>query len=128
MTPRDVMTGSSVEFRWRSSDDWDTQKNYVGMFGKLWGKLEHQSEATYSRTVEKLLYRMGQGSCSSPIVWALLNQFIMKALGEKIECITLVLVDNSKTSTRPGDSFVDDTTTGVTADNTTREPVPIEEN
>jgi hypothetical protein len=51
----------------------------------------------------------------------------MTALGEKIECIKLVSVDNNKTSTRPGDSLVDDTTTGVTSDDTTREPVPLEE-
>jgi hypothetical protein len=43
---------------------------------------------------------------------------------KKIKCITLVLLYKSKTSTRPGDSFEDDTTTGLTSDNTTREPVP----
>jgi hypothetical protein len=36
-------------------------------------------------------------------------------------------VDNSTTNTRPGDSFVDDTITGVTSDDTSREPVPLEE-
>jgi hypothetical protein len=51
----------------------------------------------------------------------------MTALGERFECITLVSVDKSKTSTRPGDSFVDITTTGVTSDDTPRKPVPIEE-
>jgi hypothetical protein len=34
---------------------------------------------------------------------------------------------NSKTSTRPGDSFVDDTTTWVKSDDTEREPVPLDE-
>jgi hypothetical protein len=29
------------------------------------------------------------------------------------------------TNTRPGDSFVDDTTTGVTSDDTARDPVSI---
>jgi hypothetical protein len=48
-------------------------------------------------------------------------------LGEKIECITLISVDKSKTSTRPADSFVDDTTPGVTSEYTRMEPVPIEE-
>jgi hypothetical protein len=51
----------------------------------------------------------------------------LKALGETFECITLVSVDKSKTSTIPGDSFVDNTTTGVTSDDTNREPVSIEE-
>jgi hypothetical protein len=104
------------------------------MLGKIWEKLEHHistvcgiSESIYSITVEKLLYGIGQGSCSSPILWTLLNKLIMTALGEKSECITLVSVDKSKTSTRPVDSFVDDTITGVTSNDTIREPVPIEE-
>jgi hypothetical protein len=57
----------------------------------------------------------------------LLNQLILTALGEKIECITLVSVDKSKTSTIPGDLFVDDTAMGVASDDTNREPTPIEE-
>jgi hypothetical protein len=76
---------------------------------------------------QKLLYEISQGSCSSPILWALLNQLILTALGETFDCITLVSVDKSKKSTRPGESFVDDTTTGVTSDDTTREPVSIKE-
>jgi hypothetical protein len=51
----------------------------------------------------------------------------MTALGEKFDCIKLVSVDNSKTNMRPGDSFVDDTTTGVTSDDTAMEPVSLEE-
>jgi hypothetical protein len=69
------------------------------MLGKLWEQLEHHilmgygiSETTYISTVEKLLYRIGQGSCSSLILWALLNQLMMTVLGEKIECIALVSV------------------------------------
>jgi hypothetical protein len=38
-----------------------------------------------------------------------------------------VSIDKSKTITRPGESFVDNTTTGVTSNDTTREPVSIEE-
>jgi hypothetical protein len=109
-------------------------KNSVWKLGKLWEKLEHHistgcwiSEATYSSTVDKLLYGIGQGSSSSPILWALLNQLIMTALGENFECIKMVLVDNSKTNTRPGDSLVDDTTTGVTTDDRAREPILLEE-
>jgi hypothetical protein len=109
-------------------------KNYVRMLGKLWEQLEHHismrygiSESTYSGTSEKLLYGIGQGSCSSSMLWALLNQLILTALGETFECITLVSVDKSNTSTRPGDSFIDDTSRGFTSDDTNREPVPIEE-
>jgi hypothetical protein len=76
--------------------------------------------------VEKLFY-IRQGSCSSPILWALLDQLIITALAEKYECITLVSVDKSKISTQPGDSFVDDTTTGTTDDDVTKDPVPIKE-
>jgi hypothetical protein len=103
------------------------------MLGKLWEQLEDHistgyriSEATYSSTVDKRLYGIGQGSCSSPILWALLNQLIMTALGGKYDCIKLVSVDNITTNTRTGDSFVDDTTTGMTSDDITREPVPLE--
>jgi hypothetical protein len=104
------------------------------MLGKLWEQLEHHIpkgygifEITYSGTAEKLLYGIGQGSCSSPILWAFLNQPILPALGETFEFITLVSVDKSKTSTIPGDLFVDDTTKGVTSNDTNREPVPMEE-
>jgi hypothetical protein len=109
-------------------------KNSIQMIGKLWEQLEHHiltgygiSEATYSSTVEKLLYGIGQGSCSSPILWSMLNQLLTTGLGEKFECIKLVSVDNSKTSTRPGDSFIDDTTTGATSDDTAREQFPLDE-
>jgi hypothetical protein len=38
-----------------------------------------------------------------------------------------VSVDNSKTSMGPGDSFVDDSTTGVTSDDITRDPVSLDD-
>jgi hypothetical protein len=50
----------------------------------------------------------------------------MTTIGEKNECITLVLVYNSKTSTIPVDSFVDGTTTGMTSGDKKREPVKDE--
>jgi hypothetical protein len=109
-------------------------KNSVKMLGKLRKQLEHHistgfgvSDISYSSTVEKLLYGIGQGSCSSPILWALLNQLILTALEEKYECITLASVDKSTISKRPGDSFVDYTTTGTTDADVTKDPFPIEE-
>jgi hypothetical protein len=39
----------------------------------------------------------------------------------------MVSVDNSKTNTRSGESFVNDKTIGVTSGDTTREPVPLDE-
>jgi hypothetical protein len=71
-----------------------------------------------------LLYGIGQGSCSSPIVWALLNQPLLTVLGEEFDCISLVFVNVRTTNTRPGDSFVDDTTTGATDDNHNLDPFP----
>jgi hypothetical protein len=104
------------------------------MLGRLWEQLEdhistgfRMSDILYSSTVEKLLYGIGQGSCSSPIMWELLNQLILTALEEKYECITLVSVDKSTISTRSGESFVDDTTTGTTDDDVTKDPVSIDE-
>jgi hypothetical protein len=57
-------------------------------------------------------------------VWALLNQLLLTALGEDFDCISLVSADGTTTDTRPGDSFVDDTTTGATDDNHNLEPIP----
>jgi hypothetical protein len=101
------------------------------MLGLLWAQLEHHvaigfgvSDASYKSTMDKLLYGIYQGSCSSPIVWALLKQLLLTALGEEFDCISLVSVDGITTDTRPGDSFVDDTTTGATYDNHNLEPIP----
>jgi hypothetical protein len=85
------------------------------------------SDISYSSTVEKLLYGIGQGRCSSPIIWAILNQLILTALKEKYECITLVPVDKSTISTRQGYSFVDDTATCTIYDDVMKDSVPIEE-
>jgi hypothetical protein len=67
-------------------------KNSVRMLGLLWAQLEHHvatgfgvSDAAYKSTTDKLLYGIGQGSCSSTIVWALLNQLLLTALGEEFD-------------------------------------------
>jgi hypothetical protein len=91
-------------------------KNSVRMLGLLWAQLEHHvatgsgvSNTSYKSTMDKMLYGIGQGICSSPIVWALLNQLLLTALGEEFDCISMVSVEGTTTDTRPGDSFVDDT-------------------
>jgi hypothetical protein len=56
------------------------------------------------------VYVIGQGSCASPIIWALLNQILFAELGDKFDCIRLVVVDGLEEHIRPGDSLVDDTT------------------
>jgi hypothetical protein len=80
------------------------------MLGKLWEQMEHHistvfgvSAISYISTVEKLLHGIGQGSCSSPVMWELLIHLRLTALEEKYECITLVSDDESTISTRPGD-------------------------
>jgi hypothetical protein len=74
-------------------------KNSTRMLGLLCSQLEHHvataygvSDKTYSSTLDKLLYGIGQGSCASLILWALLNQLLLTALGEEFECIRLVSV------------------------------------
>jgi hypothetical protein len=101
------------------------------MLGLIWAQLEHHvetgfgvSDASYKSTMDKLLYGIGQDSCSSTIVWSLLNQLLSMALGEEFDCISLVSVDSITTDTRPGDSFVDDTTTGAADYNHNLEPIP----
>jgi hypothetical protein len=103
------------------------------MLGLLWAQFEHHistgygvSDKTYSSTQEKLLYGIGQGEFTSPILRALLKQLLLIALGDKFDCIILIAVDGVEGHVRPGDAFVDDTTTGVTNDDTTIEPVDAE--
>jgi hypothetical protein len=78
---------------------------------------------TYGSTTEKLLYGIGQGSCASPILWALINQLLLAALGEKFTCIRLVAINGEEEHTRPGNFFVDDTATGSTNDEPELKPV-----
>jgi hypothetical protein len=102
----------------------------VKMLGLPWAQMEHHvcngfgvSDKTYGSTTEKLLYGIGQGSCASPILWTLINHLLLAALGEKIICIRLVAIDGEEEHIMPGDSFVDDTTTGSTNDDSELEPV-----
>jgi hypothetical protein len=105
-------------------------KESVRMLGLLWAQMQHNictefgvSETTYGSTIEKNLYGIGQGSCASPILWSLLNQLIIAAQEEKFDCIRLVAIDGVEEQVRPGDSFVDDTTCGVTDDDVKSVPV-----
>jgi hypothetical protein len=63
-------------------------KGSVKMLGLLWAQMEHHVctgfgvlDKTYGSTIDKLLYGIGQGSCASPILWALINQLLLVALG-----------------------------------------------
>jgi hypothetical protein len=105
----------------------------VRILGLLWAQLEHHiatgyglSDKTYSSTLYKLLYGIGQGGCASPIILALLNQLLITALGDKFDCIRLIAVDGVEEHVRPGDVFMDDTISGITNDDTTIEPVDDE--
>jgi hypothetical protein len=102
----------------------------VKMLGLLWAQMEHHLctgsgvlDKTYGSTTKKLLYGIGQGSCASPILWALINQRLLAALGEKFTCIRLMAIDGEEEHIRPSDSFVDDTTMGTTSDDSKLEPV-----
>jgi hypothetical protein len=59
-------------------------------------------------------------------MWALLNQLLLEALGDKFECIRLISVDGVEEHVHPGGAFADDTTTGVTNDDTKMDPVDVE--
>jgi hypothetical protein len=107
--------------------------NFVRMLGLLWSQLEHHiatgygvSYKTYLSTLDKLLYGIGQGGCASPILWALLNQLLLTALGNKFDCIRLIEVDGVEEHVRPGDAFVENTTTGVINDDTKIDRVDVE--
>jgi hypothetical protein len=105
-------------------------KESVKILGLLRAQMEHHvwtgfgvSDKTYGSTTGKLLYEIGQGSCASPILCALINQLLLAALGEKFTCIRLVAIDGEEEHIRPGDYFVDDTATGTTNDDSELEPV-----
>jgi hypothetical protein len=59
-------------------------------------------------------------------MWALQNQLLLTALGNKFDCIRLIAVYGVAEHVHPGDVFVDDTTTGIHIDDTTMEPVDVE--
>jgi hypothetical protein len=84
------------------------------------------SDKTYSSILDKLIYGIGQGGCVSPIIWSLLNQLLLTALGNKFDCIRLMALDGVEEHVRPGDAFVDDTNTGVTNDDKKNDPVDDE--
>jgi hypothetical protein len=109
-------------------------KESVKMLGLLWAQMEHHvctgvgvSDKTYGSTTDKLLYGKGQGSCASPILWVLINQLLLAALGDKFTCIHVLAIDVVEEHIRPGDSFVDDTTTGSTNDDSGLEPLSTDE-
>jgi hypothetical protein len=81
------------------------------------------SDAPYKITFDKLLYGIGQGSCSSPIIWAVLNQLLLMALGQAFDCISCVPVDGKTTIICPCDWLMDDMTTGAIDDNHHLEPI-----
>jgi hypothetical protein len=96
------------------------------MLGLLWAQLEHHiatgyvvSDKTYSSTLDKLLYGIGQGGYASPIMWELLNQLLLTALGDKFDCIICIAVDGGEEHVRPRDAFVENTNKGVTNYDTT---------
>jgi hypothetical protein len=104
-------------------------KESVKMLGLLWAQIEHHvctgfgvSEKIWINH-KKLLYGKGQGGCASPILWALINQLLLAALGEKFTCIRLVVINGNEEHIRPGDSFVEDTMTGSTNHDPELEPV-----
>jgi hypothetical protein len=109
-------------------------KESVKMIGLLWAQMEHHVctdfgvlDKTHGSTIEKLLYGTGKCSGASPILWALINQLFLAALGDKITCIRLVAINSVEEHIRPGDSFVDDTTTGSTTDDSGIEPVSTDQ-
>jgi hypothetical protein len=82
--------------------------------------------ATYSSSLDTLLYVIGQGSCASPIIWALLNQLLLAALGDKFDCIILVAVHGVEEHIKPGEYFVHETTCGATNDDPDIDPTGVE--
>jgi hypothetical protein len=109
-------------------------KESMKIVGLLWAQMEHHVctvfgvlDKMYGSTIDKLMYGIGQDSCASPILRALINQLLPVALGEKFTCICLVAIDGVEEHIRPGDPFVDDTTTGTINDDSELEPIPTDQ-
>jgi hypothetical protein len=105
-------------------------KESVKMLGLLWAQMEHHVctgfgilDKTYGSTTNKLMYGIGQGSCASPILWELINQLLLAALGENFTFVRLVAIDGVEEHIHTGESFVDDTMTGTTNDDPELEPI-----
>jgi hypothetical protein len=81
----------------------------------------------YISTIDKLMYGMGQGSCASSILWALINHLLLTALVEKFTCICLVSIDGVEEHIRPGNSFVGDTMNGTNNDDPELEPISTDQ-
>jgi hypothetical protein len=103
--------------------------NSVNILRRLWAELENHictgygvSDKTYKSAIDKLLYGIGKVRCVSLIIWVLLNQLLVTALGDNFDCIQLVDIEGT-THTRQSDSFVDDMTTGATKNDVKSLPV-----
>jgi hypothetical protein len=109
-------------------------KESVKMLGLLWAQMEHHVctdfgvlDKRYGFTIDKLTYGIGKCSCASPILWVLIQQLILDALGEKFTCIHLVAIYGVEEHIHPGDSFVNDTTTGTTNDYPELKTIPTDQ-
>jgi hypothetical protein len=76
-----------------------------------------------SSAIEIIMYGIGEDSCASPIIWALMNQLLMMAIEDKFDCIHLVEVGGFTIHSIPDNSFVDDTMSGITNDDVTMDSV-----
>jgi hypothetical protein len=108
-------------------------KESVKMLRMLWAQMEHHVctgfsvfYKTYGSTINKLMYGIRQGICASPILWALIKQILLAALGEKFTGIRLVAINGIEEHIRSRDSVVEDTMTGTTNDDPEPEPIPTD--
>jgi hypothetical protein len=75
--------------------------------------INHRKTAVWNRT-RKLCIADSVG---------IINQLLLAALGKKFTCIRLVAIDGEEEHIRSGNSFIDNTTTGSTNDDSELEPV-----
>jgi hypothetical protein len=88
-----------------------------------------QKSKTRFESTSHIWFLSRENRCASPILWALINQIIMAALDDKLDCIRLVASDGVEDHIWPSDSFVDNTKWGATDNDVTMEPVisPVKE-
>jgi hypothetical protein len=84
------------------------------------------SSACYKNTADSLLFGPGQGSTLGPFLWLLCFILMVNSIHPDTPRLSLTSVDGNITLSHFGDSFVDDTALGCTAEPITSTEISLE--
>jgi hypothetical protein len=72
------------------------------------------SARSYSSTLEKLLYGLGQGSTPATDIWGIIHGLVMNALALSLTGILIISIAKRRQHERIGEGFIDYTGLGTT--------------